>query len=933
MRLNRTGLVLVLVVVALITRFGLSYAQDVLAPYTLVAENEYLGLYVNNDTTEIAVKHLESNEIWFSNPPDSRTDKDTLSIIYYNPSDEMQRMNNYADSIEYGQYEIEEIENGIRITYLFGQEWWEDDWLPLMVPQDRFENDILPYVPERDQSWFAGNFMLIGLEETDDDYERISITALPNKDQQFGDYTVVSPGEDLSDKDKQTLILLLVDTVVAANPSELVERADLRLEHIDQLIETPAYVIDNTIRPWDRSDIIAIMQEINYSPDRIAEDHIANKIEPPKLNVEVFTIPMEYVLDEDSLIVRVPMDGVEYPYQVEPNDRYITGVASYFRPTNRTEVFEHFGQIGGTLVDFPLYSINVLNHFGASPTGSQGYLFIPDGSGALVHTEIATNVQYARNMYGMDHSVQYALEDDLYFDPMDRYLREDLYMPVFGLKEDDKAIFAIIEDGHGMARIKANTSSSISPYSRVSSEYVLLPYGEINLTETDRTEELSRRATGQIKSFPVELPDEDIVIRYSFLVGPEADYAGMANRYREYLVEEYNLQKVGQVSDDIPFYVEFTGAVPVQKSIMGIPKDVITSLTSYSQVSEIVEELVSNRISNIQVKYNGWMRGGMLPGFPNKVRLEGVLGTKADFNNMASFLVDNEVGFYPNVNFLTAYYSKYGRFNLRRDIAQSLNRQPVWMVRDNIASEYVIAPARLLDIIDNFLDDYLPLNISGLALGDLGKIINSDFSADKPTSRADSLVINTEGMDKLKTDFQLDLLIDRSNIYAVPYAKHIINTPLTSNNYNIISESVPFYQMVVHGYVNYAGRPLNHYPDYNVAVLKSIETGASPYFSWMFEPGTAVKQTEFDVLFANHYGDWLERANSTYHEMNSVLSQVKDQCIINHQELDYRVYKTTYENGLAIIVNYNNEPYEYNGYVIKGESYQLIGEGDVNEAY
>lgn len=930
MKLSRSSLVLLMVAI-FIFHVGCGSAQEIPNNYELVAANAELSLYMNKDTTEIAVQHHDSQEIWYSNPPGSRSDKDTLSIIYYNPSDEMKRMNNFKDSIEYGQFDIEELENGVRISYLFGPEWWEDDWLPLMIPQDRFENEILPKVPERDRKWLAGKYKLIGLEKMEPDYERVPIAALPNLDKQFGEYIVVSPGKTLSNKDKSTLTLLLVDTVVAANPEKLSERADLKIEHINQLIDTPAYVIDNTIRPWDRSDIIAIMKAIDYRPEEIAKDHIANQIEPPVLNVEVFRITVEYVLEGNSLVVKVPMNEVYYPVQVVPNARYITGVSSYFRPSSRTELFDYFGQIGGQLVDFPLYSINVLNHFGASPTGSEGYIFVPDGSGALVETKVATNVQYARDVYGKDHSVSYGLAEHEYVEPMDRYKKEDLYMPVFGLKEGDKAFFAVIEEGHGMARIKANTSSSVSPYSRVSSEFVLLPYGEINLTETDRTEELARRARGKIKAFPKELPDEDIIIRYTFLAGENANYVGMANSYREYLVQKYNLEKVEQNESNIPFYLELTGAIPVNKSIMGIPRDVIVPLTTYQQVSDIVGKLLNEQVDNIQLRYNGWRQGGVIPGFPNKVRLEKALGSKDDFKALTSYLAENQIGFYPNVDFLNVYDNKYGKFHLRRDIAQSLNRQPIWMIRDDIAWAYVLAPSRIDEVIDRFLVDYQSLAVGGIALGDLGKQINSDFALEKPTSRADSLVLMEEAMNKLKTEGNLELLVNKANIYSVPYADHIVNLPLTSNNYNIISRSVPFYQMVLHEYVNYTGAPLNRYPDYTYAMLKFTETGSLPHFTWMYEEGTTVKQTDFDFLFANYYGDWLDKAAETYHEMNAVLRQVNGQRMMNHQQLAKNVFMTDYENGLSIIVNYNDMEFDYNGVVVAGKSFRLIREGEVDE--
>ena len=541
-------------------------------------------------------------------------------------------------------------------------------------------------------------------------------------------------------------------------------------------------------------------------------------------------------------------------------------------------------------------------------------------------------MQYARDVYGTDHTIAYGLAEHEFVERFDRYIKERLYMPVFGLREDNKAFFAIIEEGGGIARIKANTASNIIPHAKVSSEYVLIPFGNISLTETDRTEELARRARGQIKAYAKALPEEDIVIRYSFLVEEESTYVGMANRFQEHLVRKYGLEKL-EPRTDIPFYLELVGAAPVRKSIIGIPRNVITSLTSFGEVQEIVGQLDDSGVKNIQLCYLGWREGGLIPGIPNRVRIEEKLGSREEFQDLVKFLQDRDVGFYPDVDFLNIYDTKYARVNLKRHVAQSLNRQPVWLIRDNLFQAFATAPGQLNNFIDSFMKDYQNLGISGLALGDLGTQINSDHNVNSTVSRADSLVINQDAMKRLNKEYGLELMINRANVYAVPYASHVVNIPLTANNYNIVGRSIPFYQMALHGYVNYTGTPLNHASDLDFAVLKSLETGAAPYFSWMYKEGTEVKGTEFDHLFPNYYGDWFELAVEIYDKMNAVLRQVQGQRIIGHEMLTENVYKTSYENGLSIIVNYNAEAVEFQGVEIEGTGFKLIREGEPNEAF
>ena len=53
------------------------------------------------------------------------------------------------------------------------------------------------------------------------------------------------------------------------------------------------------------------------------------------------------------------------------------------------------------------------------------------------------------------------------------------------------------------------------------------------------------------------------------------------------------------------------------------------------------------------------------------------------------------------------------------------------------------------------------------------------------------------------------MLITGGNAYALPYADQIVNVPMESSHFNIVDETVPFYQMVIHGSIDYAGSPIN----------------------------------------------------------------------------------------------------------------------------
>ena len=78
--------------------------------------------------------------------------------------------------------------------------------------------------------------------------------------------------------------------------------------------------------------------------------------------------------------------------------------------------------------------------------------------------------------------------------------------------------------------------------------------------------------------------------------------------------------------------------------------------------------------------------------------------------------------------------------------------------------------------------------------------------------------------------------------------------PSYSRGFELIDVSVPFYQMVVSGYVAYAGEP------YNLAdrsgryyLLKMLENGSLPYFAVSWETSSVVKHTDFDHFYSTYY--------------------------------------------------------------------------------
>lgn len=74
-------------------------------------------------------------------------------------------------------------------------------------------------------------------------------------------------------------------------------------------------------------------------------------------------------------------------------------------------------------------------------------------------------------------------------------------------------------------------------------------------------------------------------------------------------------------------------------------------------------------------------------------------------------------------------------------------------------------------------------------------------------------------------------MINMGNEYAAVYSDMITNMDLQGSEYSILDEYVPFYQMAVHGYINYTGEALNLVGNMEDELLRSAEYGAGLYFT------------------------------------------------------------------------------------------------------
>ena len=636
----------------------------------------------------------------------------------------------------------------------------------------------------------------------------------------------------------------------------------------------PAVILNRTV---------ALLKEIGYTEEDLATDYAEHfgESEDVEQSYPFFIVPMLIQLESDGLSVKIIGEEIEY-----------------------NEVY-------------PLSKLHVLPFFGAANQDQSGYMLVPDGSGALIELNNGkSNYQpYSAHVYGKDEAV---------FTRADSLTSETIKLPVFGMKQGDHAFFTVIEEGDGLATIEADVSGRLNSYNSVYSAFLIKEAGEVTLAGGNRSNTVYIFQKGKFQ--------EDISLKYFFLSGATASYAGMAQMYQQYLKVKAGLIQLESAAN-LPFYLELTGSIWKRKTILGVPYKALEPLTTFEEAEEIVDAFLDQGIEHLNVRYTGWFNEGANHKIPKSIQVDKKVGGSKGFNALKANLANKQVGFYPDVAFSTVYRDTIG-FNPTKDASRFINRKvaevypinPATYRRDlvNRSPYYLLSPQKLGSYVDGFEKDYAKFNLPSLALRDLGDKLHSDYREKKVVNREQTKKIVTEQLDKLAKS-QPDLMIVGGNGYALPYTQSILHAPLTSSGFNITDKSVPFYQMVIHGYIDYAGQPVNLSSDQSVKyqMLRALETGTNVYFSLFYEDAAIIKESEFNHLYSAHYRLWLDEAVEMYKEVNDVLKDVRTEPITAHRELVPGVYETTYGKDYMILINYNQQAVTAEGHRVSAESYTI----------
>lgn len=565
-----------------------------------------------------------------------------------------------------------------------------------------------------------------------------------------------------------------------------------------------------------------------------------------------------------------------------------------------------------------LLQIDLLPYFGAGGLEDEGYLMVPDGSGALINFNNGKQrfAQYTASVYGSDSVVTSST-----ITPK----TEQITMPVFGLKSNDHALFAIISSGEMYGRITAYTSKKLSIYNQV--------YSSVRYRDYICPDPSLRTGNNRVYYDEHTEPFTDGIYRveYYMLGGEEANYSGMANFYRTWLLEQGRLNE-SELAQESWFVLNLYGAVSIEQYVMGIKKPVVTALTSYKDVIEIVSELKQRGIDRIILNYIGAMEGGLKAEILDEFNTEAALGSRKDFEEMKAYLEQEGVIFFIESDPVNLYRNGNG-YRWQNDACISFYDETVDLYEYSLSKGTpeistrwnLIKPPIVSRITEKFFASAADNGLAHYSAAALGSMLYSDYDEDAPVYREESLEIWEGILASAAKNFEY-VMVETGNAYVFPYADIIRNVATGDSGYDMIDESIPFYQMVTGSNLVISAAALNLTVDYHYQYLKALETGSNLSYTWSAGDVLSLVGTEYDDLVSTSFDYWVDTAVRQYLESKELRELTAGKAITGHRKLAEDVYETTYEDEIRVYVNYSDSDYLYDGVLIAAKGYAAVSQ-------
>ena len=561
-----------------------------------------------------------------------------------------------------------------------------------------------------------------------------------------------------------------------------------------------------------------------------------------------------------------------------------------------------------------LTKITVLPNFGAGAVETGGYALVPDGSGAIIpFMQGYGDIKYQQRIYGNDAAISLATGSAP---------TQTARLPVFGITDTKTAALGIITSGDARAIVGVQMPTTRNPFTTIAPEFI---YREVlNVEISNQTYDVTTATMYE----PGHCALERFTVEYR--MPQEPTYVGMANTYRQYLMEDKGMKADAGSS---ALHIEVLGGVQHEENIAGIPVDKVLPVTSYNDTLSLIDALKKRGVKDLSLNYLYWYEEGTQNRLTVDMQSESRLGGDSDLEALLRNLpADTQLFF--NLNFTDLMQNQSG-YSTLYSTAQNVKKEPLMRqhfllstYRPDVDAEkiFLLNPANMANLVSEWAEAYAEwkaAGMKGLALGSMGEEIYSHFG-DGALDRAVVQTLWEQTFASVAQQSQNGLLFTNANAYALPYASVVQSIPTEHSRYLNEERSVPFYAIALHGLVDMSVPPVND-AEGNTRVLQAVESGVGLTYTLGWNNTDQLKNTlgeQYNYIAAN---DWLDAAAQQQTAMAPYLAAVSGKAIVNHTQLATGVFRTEFEGGAWAIVNYSATAYEADGIAVDANGYVTGG--------
>ena len=596
-------------------------------------------------------------------------------------------------------------------------------------------------------------------------------------------------------------------------------------------------------------------------------------------------VAVEYLLTTDGVKVSIPMDLL----QESENKIYEIKLAPYFASaTNDIE---------------------------------DSYMMVPSGGGSLIYAKRSGKVkEYYESVYGDDRSEPITLQSRI---------QGQIHMPVFGIStttirdndlegsefgvEQKIGMLGVVEEGVDCAMVYAKSGGELfeNQFSCVYTSFCIRSKEKVIYNSQG-----AQKSTGTRYSDTVTSADNLSVhyIPLSESTDGDVSYVGLAKRYRKYLQDRGYLQST--VDKAPALSVNLLGATQITESLFGVPYQNDVATTTLAQSKDIVSELydlVGDK--GLLVSLEGYGQGGLAHtevggGF----KLSSTVGKKGDLEALVSFAEEN--GIVLSMDYEIAQFQDAGSgVQLGQDTALCIStlkaKISTYQMNTGLEDEkglawYLLTRGLLSDMTNKAIEAAKEQGVDAISLGSLSNIQYSDFRSEGYAAMSGFSDAVAELLNQC-SDEDLLVVAANANLYAALNADYVTEVPMHSTRFNVLDEDIPFYTLVLQGYVPLTSSSINLAVNVEKTYLQAVSTGMGLQFTLCDTLHESIQFDQDTAFVSSCYDDWKGRITDMVNESSDLLAKIGNQPIKNYV-VDGDLTVTEFENGVTVYVNYSDEP-------------------------